>query len=357
MGRPSKLFYWEARKGWFATIKGQRQRFGDTKAEAEPAFKAALTGAIQERRVAVPGSVASWVDEYLGFCKANQSAATYKFYRKILTPFCDFNGLGSRHISTLRLPHVRTFITAATAKPNRSASDPLPKGIKKGYKNLRPLIIALKACLNYLQDEAKVIHRDDMNLKQLKRPAPKARNKWVSQDEFDLIISLVDQTFGDCLTFMYYTGCRPFEMHRLQVRHIDLENSRVIIPNHEMPKKKVKENQDRIYYLPKAVAKMVAKRIKGKPDDAPVFTNTDGVAWKLHALNSRFFNLKKSGKVSKLYSPYQFRHGFATTKRIDSNMSDLDIAQQMGHSDLSMLKAYYDHSDKEIAYRQKMINI
>ena len=150
------------------------------------------------------------------------------------------------------------------------------------------------------------------------------------------------------VTFLWNTGCRPYEAYRLRTRHLDLQNSRCLIPSDEMPVHKTgKHGSDRIVYL-NGEALEIVKRLATSDPEGMLFLNTKGQPWSINSINSRFARLARAKKVGKRFSPYAYRHGFGTRKIAERKLPDVTIAALMGHKDISMLANYYSHANEVI---------
>src|ERR1700685_3343820 len=364
MARPSKLWQHKEKGGWWATINGQRQRFGDTLAIAKPAFEATLKAA--QGRKAVKGSVAEWVDVFLDHKQKTTAAKTYGFYQHFCQSFVSFDGIGNLHISKLRLFHVKQWLAA-----------------HKEWNQACP-ITAIKALIHFLQKDIKAIHRDDVDTSLLK--PPKYRRRAVCMTEVDhaaILTHATSQAFRDICNFMYETGCRPYEAYRLRNRHVQAAvdaNGKAglvaVYPYEEMPIHKTEgEGKPRVIAFTAKAAEIV-NRLRSDDLDAFIFTNAKGQPWKAWSLNNQFEKLKlrlsiyrvggremtgadavkhykvpltllfqrawpefekRTGKAVALikrirYCPYAYRHGDITRcKR--AGMSDITNARLHGHSD------------------------
>ena len=53
------------------------------------------------------------------------------------------------------------------------------------------------------------------DLKIIKPSVGEARDRWLTVEERDLLISCCDDSIRDAVTFLFFTGARPVEIYRL----------------------------------------------------------------------------------------------------------------------------------------------
>src|SRR5260221_461995 len=98
---------------------------------------------------------------------------------------------------------------------------------------------------------------------------------------FKGILASSDEAFSDLVLVVWYTGCRPQEVARVEARHI--HNGFWKFPKAES---KGKRRERIVYLIPKA-EKIVKKWVARNPE-GPIFRNVDGKPWRATAFNSRF---------------------------------------------------------------------
>jgi integrase len=146
--------------------------------------------------------------------------------------------------------------------------------------------------------------------------------------------------------FAVGTGVRPGEGLRLRRGDFNLAEFYAVISGEY-----VKTRQSRVVYIPQnrtlisLLQKMIKIQIKaGFPGDAPLFSDSGGRAigarsWS-HIVNKR---AKEAGVRIK---PYDLRHAFITHSLING-ANPYDLRDQVGHSNMEMMKRYY-HSSPDV---------
>jgi integrase len=85
----------------------------------------------------------------------------------------------------------------------------------------------------------------------------------------------------------WHTGARPQETLRVEARHADLANRRIVLP----PKEAKGKKRYRIIYLNDRALDLVRCKMQEHPE-GPIFRNTDGNPWTAWAVNNRFCRLQ-----------------------------------------------------------------
>jgi integrase len=149
--------------------------------------------------------------------------------------------------------------------------------------------------------------------------------------------------------FSIGTGVRPGEGLRLRRHDFNL-SERLVIVRGEF----VKTRQSRVIYIPQnaLLARLLQKMIKaqnktGIPSEAPLFSDSAG-----NQISSRsWFHIvqKRAKPIGIRIKPYDFRHAFITHSLADG-ANPYDLRDQVGHSNMEMMKRYY-HSSAEARRR------
>ena len=147
MARPSKLWYWKARKSYFVTIDGKRHNLGSDKTQAEKAFHK-----LKAADAPPPASitVATLLDNFLQWVEANREASTAATYTTHLQSFLDSLPNQSIEVSRIRPMHVSAWMKAEWSKSYQhtlvtSLQRAFKWGIVQGYISQSPIAIAEKA--------------------------------------------------------------------------------------------------------------------------------------------------------------------------------------------------------------------
>ena len=155
------------------------------------------------------------------------------------------------------------------------------------------------------------------------------------------------------LLFAIGTGARPGEGLKLRRCDFNIAELYVVVRGEH-----VKTRQSRVIFIPenKILLTLLRKLIKtqeksGLPDDVPLFSDSGG-----KAIGSRswFHIVRKRAKECDIQiKPYDLRHAFITHSLI-GGANPYDLKEQVGHSNMEMLKRYY-HSNAEA--RKKTANL
>lgn len=148
------------------------------------------------------------------------------------------------------------------------------------------------------------------------------------------------------LLFALGTGVRPGEGLQLRRSDFSLEGRYALVRAEYS-----KTRQSRVVYYPQSetLSKMLERMIeiqirKGIPPTAPLFSDSKG-----RPLNSRswFHIVNRRARRARInIKPYDFRHAFITHSLSDG-ANPYDLRDQVGHSNMEMMKRYY-HSSAEI---------
>jgi integrase len=264
-------------------------------------------------------SVAEVCEKYLDWCQKHRSARTYEWYQDHIQRFLD------------SLPDP-AGMPAADLKPFRLVewADRHPTW---GDSHRRGALIAVQRPFNWA---AKLGYIPANPLRGLELPEIRRRENPVTPDDFAAILGQVkDHPFRDLLTFAWETGCRPQEARHIEARHLHLNLNRIEIPPAEAKGKK----RWRVIYL-SPVAGGIVSRLAAAHSTGKLFRNVDGNAWKVHAVNCRFFRLK--AKLGRRFASYDLRHAFATRK-LKAGVDPITLAGLLGHRDATMLCRHYEH--------------
>lgn len=218
MARTPKPWYWKARKGYYVTIAGQRQRVGDTKKEAGDRFYDLM--AHPQKRQLPSDSVVAVLDRFLEWVEKNRAPDTYEWYRQRLQAFAGRIGRGLK-VRRLRPLHVQEFIDKM----------PHASGTKRNY------VRAVKTAMKWALKQGYI---DENPIAYMEKPKEGKREQVVSEEDFQCLLAhSPDAEFRDLLTVTIRTGCRPQESLRVEARHVDLQNSRWVFPDTEEKNKKL----------------------------------------------------------------------------------------------------------------------
>jgi integrase len=152
---------------------------------------------------------------------------------------------------------------------------------------------------------------------------------------------LLDASHGavrDYLEFLYETGCRQTEAHRLRAGEVDLA-ARVCKMN---GKTTSRTGKPRVIYLSEPAFEIVSRRLEGlKPGDL-VFRNRRGSEWTLQRSRSAFRNLQKRLSLGPHVTAGGIRHWWIT-ERLRAGVPIAHVAELAGHQSTTMIERHYGH--------------
>ena len=161
---------------------------------------------------------------------------------------------------------------------------------------------------------AQAMHDVPNPLRGLKKPPPQPRLHSLSDADEEAILSATDECFRSFLFAAIRTGLRPFcELARLTADHVE-ETSRGMMWRVYSSKTK----KTRKIPIRPEVAELSRRLMKMAPKGSgiPLFTNTQGKAWKPINGRGRFLRVKSKlgwdkDPLRRRYSCYSCRHTFA----------------------------------------------
>jgi integrase len=317
MPRDPKPWFRSDRDAWCVTINRRRFNLGPDRELAHKRFyELMLTGGAAEEQRG-PTTVFSLFDDFLEWCRGQRAESTYEWYVERIKPF---------------VKHLKTDRPAATLRPYH-----VVQWVSKhrGWSTTHQ-----RNCIQAIKRPYRWAHRmgllDSNPLEFLEKPSAGRRDQIVTPEEYKVVLAKIpNAAFKNLIVSAWDTGARPQELLRIEMRHVDLANSRWIIPAKEV---KVR-SRPRIIYLTEQVAKITAGYLTETPNDR-LFVNTKGEAWNRHSIKCQFFRLEK--KIGRKLSLYVFRHSFAT-RLLTEGVDPMTVATLLGHSDTSMLGRVYQH--------------
>jgi integrase len=342
VARSPKPWYREDRQAWFVNINGRRHNLGTDEKEAKRKFHE-LMAAPEPKPVAAAAaedgfSLAEVFEKFLEWCGKHRSPKTFEWTQYRVQMF--INALGeSVHmlVASLKPFHLMEWVDRHT--------NPTDKKIAKWSSTYRRgIIAAVQRPLNWA---VRMGYIRENPIRHIEKPGVTRRESVVTPDTWPKIRDRYEESdpFRQLLEFAWETGCRPEEVKKIEARHVQLGQHRIVFPKEES---KGKKKARVIYMTPKAEA-----IIKPLISTGFVFRNADGKPWQNYAINSRFCRLKKHLGVK--FCAYAFRHGFGTRK-LEEGLDHLTVAALMGHSDGSMLAKFYSHIGEREDYLLDKLN-
>jgi integrase len=317
-----KPWFRPSRNIWYVEIDGKQHNLGSDK---DAAFRKYHTLMAAPKPAPPPPSdaVAAVCDRFLDWVQKHQAPDTYRWYKDRLQAFLDHAPKGLL-VRDLKPFHVQEWI------------DPMPhkSGTKRNY------VRAINRALLWAEEQGYI---DRSPIAHLKKPAGGKRDNVISPDEHGQIRLLArSQEFRDLCDFCFLTGARCAEALAVEVRHLDLDNHRIVFPIDE----EKMERAPRIIYL-NDEAEAIIRRLAAQQLAGHLFRNTKGRPWVPDATNCQFRFLAK--KIGKKYCLTDYRHSLAT-RLLSQGVDALTVSILLGHADPSMLARVYQHINHEHNY-------
>lgn len=368
-----KPFFKKARGLWYVEIDRRQINLGP---DREVAFRMYHQLMSQTNRKGHGASefLVDIVDSFLEWVSRNRSPDTYEWYRYRLQRFVE--RYPKLTVRDLRPFHVQEWVDSYPG---------LSKTSRRNYFR------SVKRCMKWAMQQGYI---SENPVAYLEVPGGDRKEVIVTTEEYARILEhCKDVTFRDLVVVTWETGCRPQELLRVEARHVDLRNSRWILPQSEAKGKKA----PRIVYLSETAVE-ITSRLQPQYPTGKLFRNSRGDAWTPDAVNCGFDRIQdrmgqeemnrrgesitaeqiaafipklKPTKVSKgkpvdktaaelraeakrklkkqrigelvpRYSLYALRHSWAT-RALQSGLDGLTVAVLMGHSDPSTLARVYQH--------------
>jgi len=324
MARPRKPWFRKSRESWFVEIDGKQHNLGPDKEEAHRKFHELMA---ERPAASASGSVAELLDAFILYSEETKAPSTVGWYTDYFQDFLDF------------LPHPgRSLPTEIKPKTVRDWVD--SRGTAK-----RARITAIKAAFRWAHSKGWMEHNP---LASMRRPEVGKREQVIDMHEFVNILRLSqDKCFRDLLTFSWDTGSRPQESKGLQADQVEFEKHRCVLHYLDSKGKRF----SRVIYMTPRAERIVRRNLS--VDNQFVFLNTRGEPWTANAVRTRFRRLED--KLGKRYTQYAFRHTFATRK-LKAGVSPIDVAELLGHSDVSTLAKIYQHVAQDPSHLLKALN-
>lgn len=286
MPRDPMPWYRADRDAWFVTIHGRRFNLGRDRADALKLFHELMANGGDDRRVHSI-SLFSLFEQFLEWTQAQRAPATYEWYVDHLQLF---------------VRHIKTDRPAKNLRP----MDVIQWVAKhRGWSSTHQ-----RNCIQAIKRTYRWAHRMGMiesnPIEYLEKPSAGRRNQIVTVEQYrDLLTKLPSERFRNLIIAAWETGARPQEFLAVEMRHIDLANSRWIFPAKEAKVKK----RPRVIYLTEQVKQITAQYQTMNPNER-LFQHSKKRPWDRHSVKCQFFRLEKM--IGCKLSLYVFRHSFAT---------------------------------------------
>ncbi|WP_169978705.1 tyrosine-type recombinase/integrase [Tautonia rosea] len=347
MARTPKPWYWQQRRGWYATIDHRRRLLAadadhGSRAKAKQAADAEFYRIMSERKrdlkAGQPIPVGLLIARFLADVKARAArgevgARTHSDYVGRLDDFPDIHG----HIPAeeLKPAVVRRWLEAkATWGPNRR----------------HDAVAVLKTAFRWARN-AEMIEKDP--LEGMAKPSRKLRRDRVitTEQARTLLGAIRSPVARDYFEFLFLTGCRPSEAAALEARHLDRARRLAILDVH---KTKRKTGADRVIPLTDAAFAIVSRLADLHPE-GPLFRTPRGRPWNRFAIRQQMMAARVKAGLGAEAVAYGFRHAFATDA-LERTGDMASVAAVLGHATPDMLNRVYSHLDRRHDHLREFVN-
>jgi integrase len=332
-------------------------------------------------------------DEYLDWCMKHKSPRTYEWYKDHISSFVnhvhDGKPFKTLTVAAIKPIHVERWVDSHPTW-GRSQQRGAKIAVQRPFRWAEQLGVIAASPIRYLP-----------------KPEQGKREQVISPEQHAMIIDYFkDRAFRTLLDMAWHTGARPQECVRIEARHVELANRRIVIPPAEAKGKA----RFRIIYLNDESLAIVRDQLAEHPDGL-LFRNTYGQPWNACAINCRFCRLQlqlgreqlrqerftldpaharefastlkptvnvkgvskskselellrearkklinlEARKRGAKFCLYAYRHTFAN-RLLEAGVDSLTVSTLLGHVDGTMLAKVYSHLQRNAAHLLDAVN-
>ena len=326
-GSRNKGYWFRKGRGWYSgndkllDAQGKHIRDGENRQAAEQAYHALMASGKPQSKPGTVYTVREVCREYLKEAKAKSSPQTYLLRKRFLYDFCEgkkgvHKGYGNLPITDLIGLHVKQWLDAHNWDGCR-----------------RMAFQAVRRAIFYSMSLGMV---KENPVKGFKADPVRKRQAYFSKEVEMAIYATANRAMADVIRALIGTGCRPGEITRLERRHIEKKDGRMVwrFPPTEH-KTGSKTKRDRVVPVPTEIASLVKHRLTWQTGNR-VFLNSKGKPWTSTGIKTAFARLRKSLakkgiKLTKDQTLYACRHTYAK-RQLGKGISTNVLAAQMGNS-------------------------
>lgn len=317
-----KPYFRSQRDSWCVQI-GTRQvtlaKGKANKAEAMREYHRVMAEAGVEvprpKRAEVP--VFEAVDRFLEAAQRRVKPNTFEQYRIKLADLTA--GVGRLPLARLTLKHLEDWLAAH----------------EWSNSTRRGAVAAVKVWLNWCVREDLI---DGSPAAGLRRPKMARRERILAVEERAAIRARCNDSFGELLDALTWTGARPGAVWSLEAKHVDWSEGIARLPG------KTSDATGElltVHLVPKMLE--LCRRLAERYPTGPLFRNSDGEPWNRNSVRCRFRRLRARLKAEGVdisgVGAYTFRHTFATDA-LERGLGIADVAALMGHTDIRTTTNY-----------------
>ena len=327
-GSRNRGYWFRKGRGWY--VGPQPLLNADGKHIKDPAERQAAEQAYHALKVNGPttpeptGSgftVREVCREYLKEAKVKASPQTYTLRKRFLYDFCEgkkgvHKGYGNLPIAELIGLHVKQWLDAHKWNGSR----------RMAYQ-------AVRRAFHYGKELGMAPENKTLSFK---AGSVRKRKTYFDKATEEILCATAPRALVDVIRTIVATGCRPGEVARLEKRHIEESNGRMIwrfTPGEH--KTGSRTQRDRVIRVPSEIATLVKHRIKWQTGNH-IFLNSYGKPWTSSSLKDAFTRLRKrlatnGVKLKPDQTLYTCRHTYAK-RQLDKGIGVEVLAAQMGNS-------------------------
>jgi integrase/recombinase XerC len=290
---------------------GPCDRNPQNEAEAWAAYYRVM--AVKEDAVPKKITVELACDLFLDYAKKNVQANTWDGYHGKLKDFAGcFKGM---KVTTLRSHHITDWVKSHANWGNSTA---------------RNAIGAVKIAMAWCVREG-YIEKDPA--RPVRRPSQTRRTRTLTPEERQEIRAFFDDTFGDYLDALTWTGARPGEIVRLEARHINWESGVASFPG-----KTTRATGKPIILVLIHPMLELCRRLAAQNPEGPLFRNHKGDPWTVSSVAARMTRLRERMPIDGV-SAYTYRHSFVTDA-LEQGVPVTDVAELVNHANVQSTMVY-----------------
>lgn len=348
MGRKSDVWYWRYAKGFYTTIKGQRQFLAgglDDEKEKGPVYRAAcvkfaeLINLANADVLGDTNTVKTVCERFLEWVKANRSPGTYKIRRVNLTSLV--HAIGSTPILSLQPRFLAEYFEQTSHQPKESGKP----GRVYAPNTRRFMIDSLQAALNWAAGEGKLISKNPLAGMASIDPESRGLEVLITPEQHQLALARFSGWRRDFLVCLEATGCRPGELRAAKAIHWRAELGAIVFPGKgrnrrgDHQHKTSYTGKDRVIFFT-GEAKEIMVRLVKERTVGNLFLGRCNKPVKQRTVNNIFQRLQLELDLP-FFIPTSYRHLFATRALRLGWTVDL-VATLLGNSP-AVIRRHYGH--------------
>jgi len=334
MARTSKGPWFRKSTGWWMTTVGGRQhKLAEGRHNRQLAVQRfhELMLVVSQSPDAVNVTVLTVCELFLSWAQRHRSAETqrgYKFYLQSFAEEC-----GYLAADELKPYHVQAWVDDNPAW--------------KQTTHFNAIGTVLRA-FNWAAQQGVVTNNP---IAGMKRPRPKSRRLIIERATYLRLRRAARPEFKYFLTALWETGARPCELRTLKWSQV--KGDRFVL---EVHKTSEKVDLPRVIWLSPLMQRLMAcLRERAAGNDECVFANMYGRPWTTSSVRLAIKRLREQLQMEEPVMAYAFRHTFVT-RAILSGVSEITLAELVGHRDLSMIHRVYAHLAEQTAHLREALH-